>query len=474
MAKKRKTTKKEVEEHPIIKERKHQARRRSIKEGIFATASFSFGNTYLSPFAIAINTSNSLIAMMSSIGGLLGPLSQLFSSRLIEKYSRKKIVLHAVFWESMIWIPFILIGLLFYKGIIVNILPLFVLLFFALHLIIANIASPAWFSWIGDIVDEGYRGRWFAKRTLIHGFVSIILALGAAFFLDYFKKQRWTIFGFMILFALALIARLLSWNFFKGQYEPKLKMKKSYYFSFWDFLIQAPKNNFGRFAIFRGFLSFAQYIAVPFFAIYLLRNLGLSYTIYMVITLAGSFSSIMLIALWGKFADRYGNYRTLLITSFFIPLVPILWMLSKNTMYLILVPSVVGGVAWAGFNLSAGNFIYDNVSAPRRGIVVSYYNMLFGIGAFLGAGLGAILIKYIPNSTIQPIFVIFVISGIARMLVVLIGINKIKESRKTERFDGKRAFKNIIIKEGRHTIGEEIHQIASIKDYIFEKPGKAR
>ena len=472
MVKKRKTKparKKEEKDTPRMKELKHQARRRSIREGIFATASFSFGNNYISPFAIAINASNSMVAMLSSIGGLLGPLSQLFGSRLIEKYPRKKIVLRAVFWESLMWLPMILIGLLFYKGILTSILPLFFMIFFALHLIIASIAGPAWFSWIGDLVDEEYRGRWIAKRTLIHGFISIIFALSAAFFLDYFKKQGWAIFGFMILFGLALIFRLFSWQFFKSQFEPKLKMKKGYYFSFFDFIMKAPKNNFGRFAIFRGFLTFSQAIAAPLITVYLLRNLGLSYAMYMIIIVAGSFSSIMLIRLWGKFADKYGNYKTIVITSFFIPTIPILWMLSPNPVYLVLVPSLIGGLSWAGFNLAAGNFIYDNVSNERRGLAVSYYNMLFGIGTFLGAGLGAILIKYINTTTVQPIMIIFLISGLARMITVMIGLPNLKEIRKTEKFEGRKAFRNLLIKNGFHTVGEEIHQIASIKDYLVGK-----
>lgn len=466
---KKKQVIKKKEEHPIIKEKKHKARRRSIREGMFATAQMAFGGQFISPFAIALSLSNSLVAMLSSIGGILGPISQLFSSRLIEKYPRKKIVLKSVLMEAIIWIPMIIIAFLFSKDIITSLIPLFFVFFFAFRIIIMGIGGPAWFSWIGDLVDEEYRGRWFAKRNLIHGFIAIILALGASIFLDYSKGKGLIMIGFIVLFSLAMFSRLLSWGSMKGQYEPKLKMKKGYYFSFWDFLINAPKNNFGRFTIFRGFLTFSQFIAAPLIAIYLLRNLNMSYTMYMIIILAGSFSSIMLIGLWGKFADKYGNYKTLVITSFFIPTIPILWMLSTNPIYLITIPALVGGLSWAGFNLAAGNFIYDNVSNQRRGIIISYYNMVLGIGTFLGAGLGAILIKYINTTTIKPIMIIFLISGIARMLTVMIGIPKIKEVRKTTKFDGRQAFKNIILKEGRHTIGEEVHQIISIKDYLIDK-----
>ena len=73
-----------------VKNLKHNARKRSIKEGIFGSAQMSFGDSYITPFAIAINSSNSLVALISAISGILGPLTQIFGSKLNEKYSRKK------------------------------------------------------------------------------------------------------------------------------------------------------------------------------------------------------------------------------------------------------------------------------------------------------------------------------------------------------------------------------------------------
>ena len=95
--------------------------------------------------------------------------------------------------------------------------------------------------------------------------------------------------------------------------------------------------------------------------------------------------------------------------------------------------------------------------------------MLLGLGTFLGAGLGAILIQYLKTTFIQPIILIFIISGILRAFTVIIGVSKMKEVRKTKEFEGTRALKNLILKEAKPTLLEEIHQIMSIKDYIIEK-----
>ena len=77
-----------------------KARKYNIKESIFSYVKDTLGFQYLSPFAIAINSSNSLVAMLNSIPGLLGPLSQIIGSKQIAKKSRKKILLKSVLLES--------------------------------------------------------------------------------------------------------------------------------------------------------------------------------------------------------------------------------------------------------------------------------------------------------------------------------------------------------------------------------------
>lgn len=457
------------EDSDRIKELKHKSRRYSIQEGIFNAAKISFGDYYVSPFAIAINASSSLVALFSSIPGLLGPLSQVFSSRLIEKTSRKKIILRSVLLESLLWIPFVLVAFLFYYGIAVKFLPIFLLLVFSLNIIIMNITSPAWFSWMGDIIDEEYRGRWFAKRNLLIGFVSVLLAISSAFALDYLEKRGFVIFGFAVLFSLTIFMRLLCYFVFKKQYEPKLKLKKGYYFSFYDFIMSSSKSNFGKFTIFRSFLWFAASISSPLFSVYLLRTLELTYPKYMILILIGTFYSLLVLKLFGKLADNYGNYRILCISSVFIPLVPILWILSSSFWYLVTIPPLVSGISWAGFNLASSNFIYDNVSVQKRGLIVSYFNLLGGLGVFLGGGLGALLIKFLSFDFIEPIIAIFIFGGIVRMVVVFFGLGKIKEIKKTKKIKSFFELENTIFREMKPTLIEEFHDLKAIKSYIWQK-----
>ena len=325
---------------------------------------------------------------------------------------------------------------------------------------------PAWYSWIGDIVDDRHRGRWFAKRNLLLGFVTVVLAISASFFLDYLKSKELAMFGFATLFFLALIFRILSYKAIRKQYEPELKRKKKKESSFFKFVKNTPKTNFGKFTIFRASFALVASISGPFLAVYLLRYLEFSYPTYMIVIMSSTIFSLFVIELWGKFADKYGNYRTLLLTSIITPTVPILWILVPSPIYMILVPAVISGVGWAGFNLAATNFFYDNISAEKRSREISYYNLLIGIGIFLGASLGALLIKILNTTWIEPIILIFIIGSILRMTVVFIFLPKIKEVRKTQKFNSKRVLKHMLLKEAKPTISEEVHEIMSIRKYL--------
>jgi MFS family permease len=448
-----------------IENLKRKSRRDSIKEGIFSSGRVSFGDRFVQPFAIAINASNPIVALIPSISGLFGPISQIFGSRLIEKHPRKKILTKITFYEAFSWIPLILIAFLFYEGIIVNTLPLLLLLFFSIFVILANLGVPAWFSWIGDLTDDNQRGRWFSKRNLIGGFVAAVIAIAGGFFLDYSKKNGYIMFGFITLFSLAILSRLVCWRIFKKQYEPKIKIKKKDYFSFWEFTSKAKENNFGKLSIFRFLFTGVCAISSPLIPIYLLRNLNFSYSIYMVITITGTLLSLLSLRFWGNFIDKYGSYRALIISTLILQIIPLLWLLSKSPIYLTLIPSTISGLSWAGLHLSENNFIYDNVRKEKRGIAFSYYNVFWGIGTFLGGGIGALLIKFLAIKIIEPIIIIFLLGTFLRMIVVFMWIPKMKEIRKTKKLNEK-SMKNFIIKQGRPTITEEFHEIVSIKDYI--------
>ncbi len=71
---------------------KEKARKISIAEGSAYSVMDGFGYRYVSPFANNFLKSNTIqMGILSSLPGLFAALTELFSLKFIEKYSRKKL-----------------------------------------------------------------------------------------------------------------------------------------------------------------------------------------------------------------------------------------------------------------------------------------------------------------------------------------------------------------------------------------------
>jgi MFS family permease len=133
---------------------------------------------------------------------------------------------------------------------------------------------------------------------------------------------------------------------------------------------------------------------------------------------------------WGKATDQYGTRKVLSLSGFIMPAVPLLWIFSGNLYYLILI-QVLSGFIWAGFELSALNFIFDTTTPQKRATAIAYYNVLNGICIFAGSMAGALLVKY--NSLFwTKYFLVFIVSGVLRYIASFIFVPRLKEVRIVE------------------------------------------
>lgn len=458
-------------EHPIIQKKIKKSLKLSIREGSLASISSGLGLSYLAPFALRLNATSSQIGFLHGIISLIPSIVQLKAPSIFSKFSRKRVVLWGVLLQLLLWIPIILTGVLFYLGVPHMVVVLMGLagLFYALG------ASnyPAWFSWMGSLVPEEKRGKYFAKRNRIAGFFGLVAMILAAIFLDWMKKLgvvhgnilEYTLMGFCILFVLAATVRLFSWTVLARQYEPRLHIRKKDGFSFWQFLKVAPHTPFGRFTLFRGVFNIAIGIAGPFWAVYMLRDLGFSYVWFMAITVSGTVFQLLFLPMLGKASDKFGNIKIMRICSGFIFLIPIAWFISSFIgsglgvkIYLLFVPSIISGFAWAGYNLATTNYVYDAVEQRKRGFGVSYMNLIGGIGVFIGASIGS-LIAGIGVPFMNTILFIFLVSGVGRFLIAVFGVKYLREVRHVSKFSSHYMIKEFQPMQG---VIREVHHVGHL------------
>lgn len=412
--------------------------RYSVIDGTFAAAMIGFGESFFAVFAVFLRANNIQLGLLSSLPLLFGSLSQLLSNRLIKLFrSRKTLVVIAALIQGLMYIP---IALVFFFGT----LSVFLLIFFAcLYWVFGMILSPAWNSWMGDLVDERKRGAYFGRRSKITGFSTFISFLIAGYILQRFGERAATQYiGFVTIFFLALISRIVSFIYLTKKYEPEYKTAHEAEFSFLEFIKQARFRNFGQFVLYLSFMNASVYLSAPFFTPYMLRDLKLDYLAFTVIHAVAIIVKLFMIPVWGRAADRYGTKRVLGLTGFLMPLTPVLWLFSGEFFYLIII-QVFAGFIWAGFEISSFNFIFDTTSPQKRATAIAYYNVINGVGIFLGAVAGGLIVKYNSVFWSKYLFV-FLLSCLLRYIASFIFLPRLREVRPVEHIPYPRLFFKII------------------------------
>lgn len=412
---------------------KQKALKISIEEGAASSFGNDLGNSLITPLATEIGASALHIGLINSFSGLVSPLAQIKGDRLMEKYSRKKIVTLNVLRQALTWLPIAAIGILYSLNIIRGYLPWVLIILYALLSNFGGLANAPWFSWMGDLVKKDERGKYFGKRNLYIGISSTVALILGGLILNYSKSIGFVFIGFGFLFVLSFLFRFISFIYLKKQYEPKFKLSKKSYFSFFAFIKRY--DNFGKFAVYQAFFNFALMIASPFFAFYMLKNLGYEnkYFLYMIVSLSSTFFYLVFTPLAGKFSDKYGNLRLMWISNICFTLNPILWIFVKTPLMIIFIPQLVSGIANAALSISVSNYVYDSTSREKAGICVAYTNLLIGIGTFLGSIVGGVLISYVSLSWASSFFFLFAIAAILRLSVALFFLPKIKEVKRVSR-----------------------------------------
>ena len=399
----------------------------SIKQGSASSAATSLGDSSMTPFSLALGANSFDIGVLNAVTGLIGPVAQLWGSNKEYGISRQKLLILFEIIQAFLWIPIAAFALYAYHSGTGRVIVYASIIVYAVIFIFANAAYPAWFSWMGDVVKENERGKYFGKRNAIIGAVGLIIIILASLALDYSKSAAILLPAFALLFGLASVARLVSAGYFKRQYEPKNTQKAVKKESFIMFMKE--KSNLSRFAWALTIFNFSLMIASPFFAVYMLTKLGFSYFAYTLVIMSNTAFYLIFTPIVGKFADKYGSTPLLKISCWLFALSPPLWLLSKNPAFLIFVPQLISGLANATLSIATTNFSYEAISKQKRGQFIAYINILVGVGIFVGSLLGGALLSYLPQGE-NVFFSVFIISSIARAIVALTIIPRVKAEKK--------------------------------------------
>lgn len=436
---------------PVIEaaEPSKEAIRTSLKastlDGIFA-AIFSCvtAEVLLSNFAIELGATSVEIGMLAAIPMLANFLQPIGAYLADRTNSRRWYGLQIISPARLLWLM-LGVGIISFQNSAIaahQLVQLTILVAILTHTCSA-LGCASWTSWMAALVPRPLRGRYFGLRNSAASLTNLLCVplLGAIIS----HWQGGTIEGYGIVLILAILAGIVSLIFqmFMADVNPQTVEPEA------TLSLSIPPQpqpsaiasllkdtNFLKFLLYFGMWMFAVNLSVPFFNVYLLKDLSLDIgwvTIYNSLT-AGA--NVVMLMFWGKLSDRIGNRPVLLSVGLLVAIIPLLWLgVSPNSFSLWLgLPFLylLGGSAWSGIDLCSYNIQMAIAPSKQSSSYFAIAAAISGIGGALGTTVGGFLAQ---SAFFGGMSSLFVVSAILRLvgLIPLIFVREREEEGKRQK-----------------------------------------
>ncbi|MBN2426593.1 MAG: MFS transporter [Calditrichaceae bacterium] len=415
--------------------------RASIIEGGFAHFHANLtGTIFLPAFALLLGADNIQIGILASLP-FFTTVIQFFGSYLVQKTGNcKKIAILSAALSRSLWLIIIILIFILYDENIILLLELLIIIVM-LHHSLAAVSGVSWMSWMSGLVPPEIRGRFFGLRNSVLGIAAMLVTISGGYFIDWFTETfpvQPEIYAFQILFFIAFNSGMIS--VFVLLRQPRVTNNKNIQTGYLESLrIINRNNNFKKLLRFGVIWQFAVNFASPFFVIYLIKDLQLSYTIISLYAIMSALADLSGMGFWGLIADQLGNKPIILITACVSSIMPVLWLFTETSDFcvIMMLPLLhfIGGFVFSGSNLCSMNLVYSMAPKQNNSNFFAVWSAFTGIAAGTGAIVAGwfsthieIIQNLLPFRLENGLFIIFFCSSIFRSISVLF-LKNIREDK---------------------------------------------
>jgi len=349
---------------------------------------------FLVAFALLLGASNTVVGLLAAACPVTQLVLEIPATDLVNRTARRKaLVVLSSFLSRVSWLVVAVIPSLVAREQGQPVLIACLFLYYGLATISACGFSP----WIRDFVPENIMGKYFGKRMAVAtaaGMVTALLAAAGLQMANWYVPSK--IVPYSVIFALGGIIGLVGVYFLVRIPEPKVEAHRPQ--GVFEALGGPLRDlNFRRLLMYLGTWLFAINLSGPFYAVYMLKTLGLSMPLVIGLSVLSQITSIMSFRIWGKAADSLSNKSVLIVSGYIYIVSVLLWppqALSES--YFLLIPLLVAvhvltGFSSAGINLCSGNIALKASPHGNATAFLAVNTMVRGIASATAPILGGIV-----------------------------------------------------------------------------------
>ncbi len=365
---------------------------------------------YLAAYALALGANNLQVGIVSAVP-FMSLVVQLPAILLIERFRvRKAIGLPAWVLAQLLMIPVAAVP--FFVDVPSSLAVTTVIFLLAFRGLFAPLWITAWMSWMHDLVPQKLLGGYYGRRLAASTMVLAVLGLGASFFINWWEGQAPSgqeAFGYSFFFiGGAITLGLIGPAMVARAKEPLMPAVPESKRSPVDILTEPLRDrNFSQLLRFLWVWGVASNIAIPFFIVYMLTDLGLALPVVISLVVLGNVTHVLFVRVWGPMADRVGSKTVMSLSASLFLLTFLGWIFVAHTekhlltMPLLIILNAFVGIARGGVMLTVNTLALkiapENKATAFLGVA--------GIAAYASMGIGPIiggfLADYFANKTLR-------------------------------------------------------------------------
>ena len=389
----------------------------SVAEGAAAEVSGACaGGAVLTGWALFLGASPVVIGLLGALP-LAAQIVQVPAAWLTQRIGARPLAIAAIGASRLACLPLVAVPFL-------HLAPATALVVFvavvAMAGVLGVVGNNAWTTWMGELVPGAVRGRFLARRMVYLNVAGTVSLLAAGLALDAFAPRGWKGETLGVLAAVACAAGVVSIRLLLAQQSPPRRREETA--PDWGDMARAVRDPKTRPLL--GYLlgwNAAVGISAGFFSFHMLANLEMAFMLVAAYAIIVAAVRIVSAPAWGRLVDAFGARPVLVVCSFGISVVPLIWLFATpDRLWPIAVEAVVAGTLWGGHGIAA--FDLSIGVSPRRGR--PFYLAAFAAAGGLGfavsstfAGLLAYALAtplHTLGSSWSEMHVLFLLSAIGR------------------------------------------------------------
>lgn len=396
------------------------------------------GGLVMTAFALYLKADAFIIGLVSALP-LAAALLQIWTPWLVVRYgSRKKVCLYTIGLSRLLLLPLAFLALLAYLW--PGMLSLWLigfLLILTIFSILNAIGGTTWLSWATTIVPLEKRSSYFSRRNTYIGAIGLVMTFAAGVFMDSWVTR--TPGGtqahpavYPILFFIAALFGISTVTLLRRTPDlPEIQARTVLPLTLRQQFNETWRHiPLRRFLLFRMVWLFATNLAVPYYMIYMLQNLRLSFTEISILQNVGALAALLSTPFWGKIIDKLGYNRVTLWTSWLKVFYVVGWaFVSGDMAFWLLIALHISLVVDVGLNLCAGNMLMNMMPRQDASNIghFSTFTAVTSLAAAAGPFLAGLLLSIsgslnfmVLGIGLGAIQLVFILSGLVRVLSLVL------------------------------------------------------